>query len=222
MKFRVLHGCIAVSILVTLNARWLLPHQREIIYILKPLTVLLMVALAMLSTGANSRYRKLITAGLCCSLAGDICLMLPANLFLPGLILFFCAHVFYLSAFMVDRGPVKQKGVLLLLLPAVMILPVIWPGIPPVLIVPVLGYLVIITVMTMQAVGRGLAINNKSGWLAAAGAVLFFCSDAFLAINRFGVRLPSAGLLVLGAYYPAQWLIASSVRYFVPGKNDTP
>ena len=118
MKFRVLDGCIAVSILVTLNARWLLPHQREIIYILKPLTVLLMVALAMLSTGANSRYRKLITAGLCCSLAGDIFLMLPANLFLPGLILFFCAHVFYLSAFMVDRGPVKQKGVLLLLLPA--------------------------------------------------------------------------------------------------------
>ena len=41
--------------------------------------------------------------------------------------------------------------------------------------------------------------------------MLFVVSDAALATNRFRGAFASAQLLVLGTYYPAQWLIALSV-----------
>ena len=41
--------------------------------------------------------------------------------------------------------------------------------------------------------------------------LLFLCSDALLAFNRFHSPLPAAGLLVLGTYWAAQWLIASAL-----------
>ena len=44
------------------------------------------------------------------------------------------------------------------------------------------------------------------------GAVLFMASDSLLAWDRFGHALPWSALWVLGTYYPAIGLIASSVR----------
>ncbi len=218
MKNRMIHCSIAIVIFLILTARWLMPNPREMVYLLKPLVILLMIGLTLSSTGSIPRYRTLIAAGLLCSLVGDVFLMLPANLFLPGLTAFFCAHIFFLTAFTIKCGIMQNKSLLLMLLPAALIMPLFWPGVPSDLRVPVILYLLIITAMTMQAAGRALLLRNKSGWLAMFGALLFFCSDALLAINRFGVKLPESGLWVLGAYYPAQWLIASSVQYFFNDK----
>ncbi|MGW8319908.1 MAG: lysoplasmalogenase family protein, partial [Candidatus Promineifilaceae bacterium] len=44
-----------------------------------------------------------------------------------------------------------------------------------------------------------------------AGTLLFVASDSLLAVNRFVYDLGDlAPILVLGTYYPAQWLIAQS------------
>ncbi len=46
---------------------------------------------------------------------------------------------------------------------------------------------------------------------AALGGLLFLCSDALLAFNRFHTALPAAALWILATYWSAQWLIASSL-----------
>ncbi|MFH1085837.1 MAG: lysoplasmalogenase [Chloroflexota bacterium] len=49
--------------------------------------------------GAPPRYAYAIAAGLVCSLAGDVLLMLPRDCFLHGLVAFMLAHVSYIVAF---------------------------------------------------------------------------------------------------------------------------
>jgi hypothetical protein len=44
------------------------------------------------------------------------------------------------------------------------------------------------------------------------GGMLFVCSDALLATNKFGTPLPLASLWILVTYWAAQWCIASWLR----------
>src|SRR6185503_13370199 len=68
-------------------------------YLFKPLTVVLIMLIAFQSKHTTSPfYRQAIIAGLIFSLAGDIFLMLPDR-FIPGLVSFLFAHVFYIAAF---------------------------------------------------------------------------------------------------------------------------
>jgi uncharacterized membrane protein YhhN len=212
LKRKILHFFILASALISLFIRSLITDYRWLVYVVKPLTTMLILLLALVSaSAANHRYRWSIVVGLFFSLAGDVFLMLPGNLFIAGLASFLVAHIFYLLAFTSDCPLFRAKSPFLLLIPGAVILLIIWPGVSSAMCWPVIFYLLMISAMTIQAVGRGLTLKNNSGWIAAAGALLFFVSDALLAVNRFGVKLPSSGLLVLGTYYPAQWLIASSV-----------
>ena len=52
--------------------------------------------------------------------------------------------------------------------------------------------------------------GQTRAFLAFVGAILFVISDLALAVNRFASPIDMAALLVLGTYYPAQWLIALS------------
>ena len=57
-------------------------------YLLKPGTMLLIIAIAWLHPGDDPRYRCLLLAGLAFGLCGDVLLMLPRNLFAAGLVSF--------------------------------------------------------------------------------------------------------------------------------------
>jgi len=52
-----------------------------------------------------SRYGMLLLAGLVCSLAGDVFLMLPEDRFIPGLASFLAAQICYAIAFWSDARP---------------------------------------------------------------------------------------------------------------------
>src|SRR5690606_12437364 len=68
-------------------------------YLFKPLTTVLIIALAVVANDPiSSTYKALIVAGLVASLAGDVFLMLPDR-FVPGLLSFLIAHIFYIIAF---------------------------------------------------------------------------------------------------------------------------
>ena len=41
------------------------------------------------------------------------------------------------------------------------------------------------------------------------GGALFMASDTVLAVNRFAMPIPAAGLWILATYWAAQWLIAA-------------
>jgi len=50
---------------------------RTLVYVFKPLTTILIIALAVLAGQAEAAYQRLIVLGLVLSLAGDVFLMLP-------------------------------------------------------------------------------------------------------------------------------------------------
>ncbi len=59
------------------------------LYIFKPVSIILILLIAIVSTKPPSiRYRRTIMAGLVFSLAGDVVLVIPQDLFLIGLIFF--------------------------------------------------------------------------------------------------------------------------------------
>lgn len=185
---------------------------RWLVYWAKPITVLLILTIAVLTPQPISRfYQAAIVIGLLFSLAGDIFLMLPADRFLAGLVSFLFAHLCYISAFaavMMTRdlswwgAPVifTAGGIYLVLRPNLGAMQL-----------PVLLYMAVISLMAWLAIT--MFVQWGEGWAlsAAVGAILFVLSDATLALNHFRRRFWYAQLLVLGSYYLAQWLIALSI-----------
>ncbi|HEY0199607.1 MAG TPA: lysoplasmalogenase family protein, partial [Rhodanobacter sp.] len=69
----------------------------------KPLATVLILLLAWrVRPVVSMRYRYWISAGIACSLFGDVFLMLPQNLFVAGLLAFLLGHLCFLVAFLGD------------------------------------------------------------------------------------------------------------------------
>jgi uncharacterized membrane protein YhhN len=201
----------AISAAVEIEAQYFGP--RTSVYIFKPMTMTLVIVIAgMAGVRGQKGYRNLIVAGLCCSLVGDVFLMLPSDRFVPGLLSFLIAHLFYIAAFRTRSsglspawcgGACVGYGSLML-----------W------FLFPYLGdmklavsiYLVVILVMVWQALNSWVTKRRTGAGLAALGAVLFVASDSMIAINRFYGRFHLAELLILATYFTAQCLIALSIR----------
>ncbi len=187
-------------------------------YVFMPLTTILILLLAATAPASGSpRYKWSIVAGLVCSLAGDVFLMLPRDLFLAGLSAFLLAHVCYLVAFTSDsRLAAKPLPFLFWGAVGMCVLVGLWSRIPPELRLPVAVYAAVILSMAAQAASRALALRNRVALLAAVGAAFFAASDTLLAIRKFGGHLPASRLLVLGTYFTAQCLIALSAHRQTP------
>jgi uncharacterized membrane protein YhhN len=184
-------------------------------FVFKPLTTLLIIAYAWPRGRTKALARRWVLAGLGLSLCGDVALLWPQQGFLPGLLSFLLAHLCYLAAF--TRGGVRLAarwlpfvGYALL---AGALLWRLWPGVPSALRVPVLLYVVCLASMAAQAAVLGLLARGTAQQSGAArlalGGLLFVASDALLAVNRFAVPLPYAGVWILASYWLAQWCIAS-------------
>ena len=185
-----------------------------IFYITKPLTTtLILLPVVANLPGSEGAYVPLIAVGLIFALLGDIFLMLSEARFVLGIASFAATHAFYLAAFIWIAGValINPSTIPLVLFAAIMTR-YLWPGVSSSLRVPVLGYVVLITVMTVQAIGAGLRIETSAMAVAAAGAVLFLASDSMLAVDRFRLPFRAARGLVLSTYWLGQWLIALSPR----------
>jgi uncharacterized membrane protein YhhN len=200
----------ALSGALHVRAEYRGPRTR--VYVFKPLTIVCVLALALtVAEPVSAPYRLAIAAGLVCSLAGDVFLMLPGDRFLPGVASFLLAHLAYLAAFTRDAafGAFRLLLVPYALVGAVMLL-LLWRRLGAMRL-PVLVYLVVIVVMAWQAASRAVQLGSNGALLAAAGAALFVASDASLALNRFRRPFRAAQALILTTYYAAQLLIAWSV-----------
>jgi uncharacterized membrane protein YhhN len=206
-----LSAAIFLFAILNLRAVFAGAHHQE--YVFKPLTTLLIAVLAATARrGVDSRYRSWTVAGLLCSLAGDVFLMLPGDRFVPGLASFLAAHVCYIAAF--TRGGWRASPA-----PAVAcggyLMVLMWWLLPAAgdVRVPVAVYGLVICTMAWQALERHRSLGGAAPALAAAGAALFVVSDTALAINRFIAPFWLAPLAVMGTYVPAQWLIALSAEH---------
>jgi uncharacterized membrane protein YhhN len=185
--------------------------QRTRVYLCKPLVLFWILAVAALAPPTTSdAYRNLILMGLCFSLAGDVFLMLPSDRFVAGLSSFLVAHLLYIAAF---AGGVSAPAWGVLAALCVFAVPMYGLLLPQLggLRVPVALYITAIVGMAWQASARWLESGDLGALLACAGALLFVVSDAALAWNRFRGGFRHAQTLVLGSYFPAQWLIALSL-----------
>lgn len=194
-------------------------------WIAKPLATLLILAAAgWVWTPISSRYRRWIATGIAFSLIGDVLLMLPSNLFVPGLMAFLCGHLCFITAFLGDSRPaVRPLGFVACLLVGGVNLWLLWPSIPTALHPAVAVYGLVLSSMGGQAIARAWHHTSVGSTLAlparraALGAALFMLSDSLLAWNRFHGALPWSTLWVLGSYYAALWFIARSVA-----RDETP
>ncbi|MFZ5518322.1 MAG: lysoplasmalogenase [Candidatus Zhuqueibacterota bacterium] len=214
--------CVAIGLLlllVTLLLRAEFAQPNHFIYFLKPASTVLVIFIALYPVVhgdiATSRYFFLIATGLVFSLAGDVALMgKSGRSFKLGLIFFLMAHIFYSWAFSIPADFSATDGfvALGLLCMAGLIYRYLYPGLGPMKL-PVLIYVLIITVMMERAISRLYAGNfpQQRAMLIAIGAGLFYISDLILAINKF--RRPMRyHRISLAFYYAGQLLIALSVR----------
>jgi uncharacterized membrane protein YhhN len=189
-------------------------NNRPLEYVCKPATLAaLIVAASVLdpTAGAGPRRTWFVVA-LSFSLVGDILLMLDdwRDLFVFGLGAFLLAHVAYVVGFFTD-----PPGALAWVVGAVIVIAVLGPvavrivrslGAESELRVPVVAYIVVISVMVATA----LATGNVA---AAIGAVLFASSDAMIAWNRFVRPFPQADVAIMVTYHLGQaGLVLSLLR----------
>jgi uncharacterized membrane protein YhhN len=152
-------------------------------YLFKPLATVGLIGLALAVDPFDDTVRAFFVTALVLSLAGDVFLMLPRDLFLPGLGAFLFAHVAYVVGMAeADLEPERLgAGVVVTLA----VLGVIGARVAagayrhaPVMAVAVVIYMLVIGAMMVAAVGTGRPA-------AVIGAGLFLVSDAMIGWSRF-------------------------------------
>ncbi len=194
----------------------------ELHRVFKPLALLIafvFVAIRRRPFRVEGRFDSYLLAGLAFSLAGDCFLMFP-GFFIPGLLSFLVAHLFYITLFKQGQSwfPSRRALAATLAVGALMYA-VLFAGLNPVLRVAVAAYVIVIALMAAQAIGRATVLRDKASLGVAIGAGFFMLSDALLATNKFAQPLPLAQLWVLSTYYIAQILIVHNARPATSGQR---
>ncbi|MFL6873633.1 lysoplasmalogenase [Pseudomonas marginalis] len=184
-------------------------HATLLCLLVKPLPVLAL--LGWLHDAPPTDYRRWISLGLIFSLAGDVLLAWPGDLFIFGLGAFLCAHLAYLRAYFSDCRRLALLPLALALGVGAILLGILISHGLGELLVPVVIYALVISAMLWRALARvGSDVPKRSALLAAAGAVSFVFSDTLIGINRFVLSFDAAPYLLIVTYWLGQWGITAS------------
>ena len=188
--------------------------RKSVRYVTKPLTLVLLIGVAVALDPFDSGVRSWMVAGLVLSLAGDVFLLGEGKKwFIGGLVSFLLGHVAYVIAMQsqYDSLPSLLLGLAVVALciataGRIIVTQVREKGLSE-MVGPIVGYLVVISAMVVAAFG------TAAPW-AIAGALLFYTSDATLAWNRFVEPRRILHLIVMVTYHLAQ---AGLVAWLVTG-----
>jgi uncharacterized membrane protein YhhN len=191
--------------LVAAVGDWIAVQQgaRGLEYVCKPLTMVLLVAVALALEPDDPAVRAWFVAALVLSLAGDVLLMVPKDLFVFGLGAFLLGHIAYIVGMHVEGvdGPRFLLGIVIVtVLLAVIGTPIlngVRAGPDPKLAGAVVAYMGVISAMVASAIGVGI-------FAAIVGAGLFYASDALIAWNRFRRETSHARVTIMVTYHLAQ------------------
>ena len=218
--FWILIGVATVAALVDWTAVARADTRLE--YMAKPAVL---VALTLAAVSIPAAHTDLVdrkwwfVAALVASLVGDVLLMLPRNLFVPGLASFLVGHVLFIIGLLQPPSPpgtppfsFSTTGLvvaavvigLAAVVPAFLIFRSLVRDGHRELIAPVAVYLVAIATMAVLACNVGVPA-------AALGAIFFLVSDAVLALQRFVRPFPQGTVVVHVTYHLAQGLLVLSL-----------
>lgn len=171
-------------------------------YALKPLTTVAIIGLALSLPDAAASPWLLAGLGFC--LMGDIALLGDSNrAFIAGLSSFLIGHLLLIPALLLPLdGPAWPPLSGLVLVGTAFMLMQLLPH-TGVLKWPVLIYSLVLTGLAIAAITRGAAVGGLTGWLAAAGGLLFALSDGVLGWRRFRGPFPGSQAVVLSTYWGA-------------------
>jgi uncharacterized membrane protein YhhN len=172
-------------------------------YLCKPLTMVLLIGAALALDPADPTVRTWFVIALALSLAGDVFLMLPRDLFVFGLAAFLLGHLAYVVGMHVDgvSGGRFLVGIVVVVVAVLVIGTRILRGVragpEPALAGPVVAYMSVISLMVASAIGTG---NGA----AIVGASSFYASDALIAWNRFLAELRHGHVAIMVTYHLGQ------------------
>lgn len=202
---------LAATLVVAAADWWAVgTDRRRVEYVAKPLTMVVLIAAALALDPADSTARTWFVVALVLSLAGDVFLMLPRDLFVPGLASFLLGHIAYivglLSMETSPSGLAAGVAIIVVALPLLgsRILRAVRDGDEPELAIPVSAYILVISAMVIAAGTSGSPI-------ALAGAVSFYASDALIAWTRFIQPLAWGRVAVMVTYHAAQVALVASL-----------
>ncbi len=190
-------------------------------FITKPLLMILLIVVFINET-KHTRHKatkNYVIGALVSSLVGDV-LMLFDHLhiyFVIGIAVFLITHILYTIIFCRMQPFAKEKGFLIfiwgafVLIYVIVITCIIWQGVDKNdLEAPVLLYIMAIGLMLLCAINTSIGSIRKVAYsYFIPGALLFIGSDSLLAINRFSSPIKYAPLIIMISYAAAQFLITN-------------
>lgn len=200
----------AAAVFAVLN--WIAVERktRALEYVAKPATTAALIGAALSLMPAHDAQRTWFVIALALCLAGDVFLMLPHDLFVPGLGSFFVGHVCFIIGIFAAPNSHETWHVLvwILILGVVLILarPVIAGARAQdrALVGPVCAYVVVLG-------GLLCASLTTFSTYAFPAALVFVSSDLILARNRFVKPIPHGHLLTMVTYHAALALLVVSL-----------
>lgn len=176
--------------------------RRRVEYFCKPATMVALIVTALALDPADSAVRMWFIVAMVFSLAGDVFLMLPRDLFIAGLVSFLFGHVAYVIGLVIahESVPLTGVGLVVVAMACAVVVPRVLAAVSQAdrrLVRPVAVYILVISAMVVAAWGTVVAI-------AIVGALLFYLSDATLAWNRFVHEYPQGRILVMVSYHLGQ------------------
>jgi uncharacterized membrane protein YhhN len=194
---------------------------KKIEYIAKPWTMAALFLVLALVGRFSSLPLIFFGLGILFSLAGDVFLMFSDRWFIPGLVSFLLAHVFYIVGFNIPLPVVSPTWALVLALvlafSAARLLRPIVAGLAAKgqrkLVGPVIIYGVVITLMLLSAMLTLFRLEWKAtpAALVSVGAMLFFYSDAILAWIKFVAPIKNGRMMNMITYHLGQIALIAGV-----------
>jgi uncharacterized membrane protein YhhN len=200
-----------VVLLITGNEHWR--------FITKPLIIPSLAGIYVTAIGnKKSLFKDAVLLGLLFSWIGDILLHMD-GLFVPGLISFLIAHIFYIGFLSTTKSATasffKLRPVMLIAVMAYLIelMHLLWPFLG-VMKYPVLFYGITISTMLSAALWQYQKLENKTATFLIIGALFFVTSDTILAFNKFRQPFEMAGMYTMATYILAQlFIVQGAIRY---------
>ena len=166
----------------------------------------------------TSLLKDAVAIALLFSWLGDV-LLQKESLFVPGLLAFLTAHIFYIFFFLRTASEkasyFKLRPVMLIAVLAYLIefMYLLWPSLGSMKI-PVLIYGITISTMLSAAIWQYQKLDDRTSLFLIIGAALFVASDSILTINKFSSSFDNAGIFIMTTYIMAQlFIVLGAIRY---------